>query len=132
MREATENHVFDFGCVSHIANLCANSLTKALHYPVEDLLVDTYYFFHGSSKRREKYKESQLFTGVEMEDSMFQHTGCLWSVVLVVYSASGMHFKVISIVIMIVTGQVRLLNPNNCLLLTENIVFMWLKRFYPI
>lgn len=31
--------VIDFGCVSHIVNLCANSLVKALHYPVEELLM---------------------------------------------------------------------------------------------
>ena len=77
VREATDNHVFDFGCVSHIANLCANSLTKALHFPVEDLLIDTYYFFHGSSKRREDYKEFQLFTGVEMEE-ILKHVSTRW------------------------------------------------------
>ena len=44
VHEATNNQVIDFGCVSHVANLCANSLVKALHYPDEDLLIDTYYF----------------------------------------------------------------------------------------
>ena len=68
VHDATENHVFDFVCVSHIANICANSLTKALHFPVEDLLIDTYYFFHGSLKRRKVYKEFQLFTGAEIEE----------------------------------------------------------------
>lgn len=40
VREATGGHVLDFGCVSHIANLCASSLVKAVHFPVEELLID--------------------------------------------------------------------------------------------
>lgn len=46
VRKATNDNVFDFGCVSHLASLCANALVKALPVPVEDILVDTYYFFH--------------------------------------------------------------------------------------
>lgn len=75
--EATNNQVIDFGCVSHITNLCANSLVKALHYPVEDLLIDTYYFFRGSSNRREEYKEFQIFTGVDIEE-ILKHVSTRW------------------------------------------------------
>ena len=77
VHEATTNQVIEFGCVSHTANLSANSLVKALHYPVEDLLFDTYYFFHGSSKRREEYKEFQTFAGVDMEENLLPHNGYL-------------------------------------------------------
>ena len=66
VREATGGYVFDFGCASHIVNLCASSLVKALHFQVEELLIDTYHFFYGSSKRHEEYKQIQVFTGVEM------------------------------------------------------------------
>ena len=46
IRKATDNKVFDLGCVSHIASLAASQMVKALHLPIEDLLIDTYYFFH--------------------------------------------------------------------------------------
>ena len=45
VREKTDNQVFDLGCVSHIANLCTGEMVKCLHEPVEDLLVDTYFWF---------------------------------------------------------------------------------------
>ena len=61
VREATDNHVFDFGCVSHIANLCANSLTKALHFPVEDLLIDRHILFFSW-----KFKETGRVQGVSV------------------------------------------------------------------
>ena len=67
VHEATGGHVFDFSCVFHIANLCASSFVKALHFPIEELLIDTYYL-HGSSKRCEEYKQFQVFTGVEMDE----------------------------------------------------------------
>ena len=44
MRGVTGNKVFNLGCVSHMATLCAYIIIAALHQPVEDLLVDTYYF----------------------------------------------------------------------------------------
>ena len=37
--------VFDIGCVCHLANLCTVAGVKALHVPVEDLLVDVFYHF---------------------------------------------------------------------------------------
>ncbi|XP_060771465.1 uncharacterized protein LOC132882206 isoform X3 [Neoarius graeffei] len=52
-------------------------LIKSLHPPVEDLLIDTYYYFHGSSKRREEYKEFQIFTGVDMEE-VLKHVSTRW------------------------------------------------------
>ena len=70
VREATNNQIIDFECVSHIANLCTNSLVNALHYPVEDLLIDTYYFFHGSSKRRKTVREVSNFARVDMEENL--------------------------------------------------------------
>lgn len=76
VREATNGRVCDIGCVSHMANLCANSLVKALNMPIEDLLIDTY-FFHGSSKRREEYREFQVFTGVAMEE-VLKHVSTRW------------------------------------------------------
>ena len=38
--------MFDFGCVCHLANLCAVAGVKALALPMEDLLVEVYFHFY--------------------------------------------------------------------------------------
>ena len=50
---------------------------NALHYPMEELLIDTYYFFHGSSKRREEYKEFKIFAGVVIKE-ILKHVSTRW------------------------------------------------------
>lgn len=58
--------VFNLGCVCHLANLCAQAGIKALPLPVEDLLVDVYFHFFHSAKRKEIYKTEFLdFTETE-------------------------------------------------------------------
>jgi len=37
--------VFDIGCVCHLANLCTVAGIKALPVPVEDILVEVFYYF---------------------------------------------------------------------------------------
>lgn len=37
--------VFDFGCVCHLANLCAVAGVKALVLPIEDLLIEVFFSF---------------------------------------------------------------------------------------
>jgi len=61
VREQNPN-VFDLGCVCHLANLCVQAAVKTLPLPVEDLLIDIYFHFFHSSKRKELYKEYQIFT----------------------------------------------------------------------
>ena len=67
VREATKQQVFDFGCISHVANLCAVALVKCLREPVGDLLVDTYFWFDKSSCRKEDFHEFQEFTNTPHE-----------------------------------------------------------------
>ena len=43
--EATHGNVHNLGFVSHLENLCTNSLVKTLPVHVEDITVDNYYFF---------------------------------------------------------------------------------------
>ena len=45
IKEKTNDRVYDVGCLSHCAHLCAAKMVKALSEPVEDLLVDVYYHF---------------------------------------------------------------------------------------
>ena len=74
-----------------MVNLCANNLVKTLPVPVEDIIVDTYYFFHGSSKQREEYREFQLFTGVDKQEvHMSLPVGCRLRGTLTAYLVSGL------------------------------------------
>ena len=77
VREATDHQVFDIGCISHIANLCAVALIKCLQEPVEDLLVDTYFWFDKSATRKEDYHEFQEFTDTPNEVIM-KHVSTRW------------------------------------------------------
>ena len=45
VREKTNGQVFDMGCICHIVNLCAGAAVKSLGLPVDDLLIDIFYFF---------------------------------------------------------------------------------------
>ena len=67
VKNATKQQVFALGCVSHVANLCAVALVKCLHEPIEDLLVDTYFWFDKSSSRKEDLHEFQDFTNTAHE-----------------------------------------------------------------
>lgn len=69
--------VFDFGCVCHLANLCAIAGIKTLPLPVEDLLVDVYFHFYHSSNRKEKYKEFLDFTDTE-PSKIIKHSSSRW------------------------------------------------------
>ena len=45
--------------------------------PVEDLLIDTYYYLAGSLKPKEEFREFQQFVGVDMED-ILKHVSTRW------------------------------------------------------
>ena len=45
VRGKKDHQVFNLDCVSHFANMCAVAMVKCLHEPVEDLLIDTFFWF---------------------------------------------------------------------------------------
>ena len=49
--------VLDIGSICHLANLCCVHAVKQLPLPVEELLIDVYFNFSNSAKRKEKYRE---------------------------------------------------------------------------
>lgn len=57
--------VFDVGCICHLANLCCQAGMKVINVPIDEILVDIYYHFHHSAKRKEEYKEFLEFMDVE-------------------------------------------------------------------
>ena len=69
--------VFDMGCITHLANLCCVAGVKALPLPINDFLVDIYYHFHHSSKRKEEFKEYEEFTGVD-HAKILKHCETRW------------------------------------------------------
>lgn len=44
VREKTDGQVFDLGCICHIVNLCVGAAVKNLELPVDELLIDIYFF----------------------------------------------------------------------------------------
>ena len=56
--------VLDIGCICHLANLCCVYAVKQLPMPVEELLIDVYFHFNHSAKRKEQYHEFLEFCDV--------------------------------------------------------------------
>ena len=69
--------VLDIGCICHLANLCCVNAIKKIPLPVEDLLVDIYFHFHHSSKRKEAFKEFEEFTDTEPM-KILKHCSTRW------------------------------------------------------
>ena len=44
--------VFDVGCPCHLAPLCVEKEAKELFLNIEDMIMDIYYHFHRSVKRK--------------------------------------------------------------------------------
>ena len=70
-------NVFSIGCIFHLASLYVKDGVKALQFKVYDLLVDSFYFFHHSSKRIQEFKAFQEFTEVD-EDRILKHCPARW------------------------------------------------------
>ena len=76
LRDKNTN-VFSIGRICYIASLCVKDGIKALQFKVDDLLVDIFYFFHHSSKRKQEFKAFQEFTEVD-EDRILKHCPTRW------------------------------------------------------
>ena len=70
-------NVFSQGCVCHLANLCLLAGVKVLPVDVDDFLVDLFYFFDKSAKRREELSEFQEFTNTP-QSKILKHVKTRW------------------------------------------------------
>ena len=70
-------NVYDMGCVCHLAHLAVGDAIKAIPIDVEQLLIETFYFFEASSKRREEFQEFQIFVGVDLQE-ILKHVSTRW------------------------------------------------------
>ncbi|XP_033105097.1 uncharacterized protein LOC117107512, partial [Anneissia japonica] len=59
--------IYSVGCPSHLVNICCKTAYKELDLNPESLVIDIYYYFDKSSKRRQDLKEFQEFCGVAKE-----------------------------------------------------------------
>lgn len=65
--KAQAPHIYSVGCPSHLVNICAKTAAKELSMSPEELIIDIYYYFEKSSKRREDLKEFQEFCNVAQQ-----------------------------------------------------------------
>ena len=69
--------VYPVGCACHLAHLCAKKAAKELSMDVEQLVINLYYHFDKSSKRKELLKEYQEFCNVETR-KILKHSSTRW------------------------------------------------------
>ena len=51
-------HLYDVGCICHLAELTIKAGLKTLPVDIDQLFVDIFYFFYHSSKRMEQFAEN--------------------------------------------------------------------------
>ena len=69
--------VFDVGCPCHLCHLCAQKGAKALSVKVENVIIDLYYHFEKSVKRKAELREYMEFTEVEVR-KVLKHVSTRW------------------------------------------------------
>ena len=69
--------VYPVGWACHLAHLCAKKAANELSVNVEQLVVDLYYHFDKSSKRKEIFKSYQEFCDVETR-KILKHSSTRW------------------------------------------------------
>lgn len=65
--KAQAPYIYSVGCPSHLVNICAKTAAKELSMSPEELIVDIYYYFEKSAKRREELKQFQDFCNVAQQ-----------------------------------------------------------------
>ena len=68
---------FDVGCPCHLAHLCAGKGAKELSVNVEDFVIDLYYHFRRSAKRKAQLREYIEFNNNAMR-KIIKHVSTKW------------------------------------------------------
>jgi hypothetical protein len=71
-------HVYDVGCICHLADLTVKAGMKALPVDIDQLFVDTFYHFHHSSKRTQEFADmwSEFYSGEP--EKILKHCPTRW------------------------------------------------------
>ena len=73
----TNPDVYPVGCACHLAHLCAKKAANQLSVNVEQFVIDLYYHFDKSSKRKEIFKSYHEFCDVETR-KILKHSSTRW------------------------------------------------------
>ena len=68
---------FDVGCPCHLAHVCAGKGAKELSVNVEDFVIDFYYHFRRSAKRKAKLREYMEFNKNDVRKNI-KHVSTRW------------------------------------------------------
>ena len=68
---------FDVGCPCHLAHVCAGKGAKELSVNVEDFVIDLYYHFRRSAKRKAQLREYIEFNNNAMR-KIIKHVSTKW------------------------------------------------------
>ena len=69
--------IFDVGCPCHLADLCAQKGAKALSMQVDDFVIDLFYHFKRSVKRKATLRDYMEFTSTDVK-KYIKHVTILW------------------------------------------------------
>ena len=72
-----DQKVFDVGCPCHLAHLCAGKGAKELSVNIEDFVIDTYYHFRRSVKRKAQLRDFMEFNNNEVR-KVIKHVSTRW------------------------------------------------------
>ena len=75
----TPQKIYDVGCPCHLAHLCAQKGAKALSMQVHDFVIDLFYHFKRSVKRKATLRDYMEFTNTEIMKVIKHVTTCLLS-----------------------------------------------------
>ena len=67
--------VYDVGCPCHLAHLCAQKGAKMLSMQVDDFIIDSFYHFKRSIKRKATLREYMEFTNTEACNNQMAELG---------------------------------------------------------
>ena len=69
--------VIDVGCPCHLAHLCAQKGVKQLSMQVDDFIIDLFYHFKCSVKRKATLREYMEFTNTDVK-KVIKHVTTRW------------------------------------------------------
>ena len=69
--------IFNVGYSCHLAHLCSQKGAKALLMQVDDFIIDLFYHFKRSTKRKATLRDYMEFTYTEVKE-IIKHVSTLW------------------------------------------------------
>ena len=71
-------HLYDVGCICHLADLTIKAGMKTLPVDIDQLFVDIFYFFYHSSKRKQQFAENWRSLFSSEPSTILKHCTTRW------------------------------------------------------